>query len=122
LISVFDHYDVTIRVVEVPSAVKPAHARVLREADLVIVMPGDNKRFLEFIEDFEVETPVKVLKKYPVNKWLFLGLITIKLRGEGLVLFKGATLNDLDLDKAMVNNKEQKGSYKLKDGDVVAPL
>lgn len=119
IISVFGHKGVKLRVVEVPSALKPNYVKILREADLIIVMPGDNKRYLEFIDDFAVETPVKVLDDYPKNKWSFLGLVVVKLRGEPLVLFKGAKLSDLDITKALVNDKEQKSSYLIKDGDVI---
>ncbi|MBD3312425.1 hypothetical protein GF352_03160 [archaeon] len=119
VISVFKHKEVTLRVVEVPSAVKPKYARILREADLIVVLPGSNERFLEFIDEFEVQTPVKVLKEFPKNKWTFLDLIVVKLNNEGLVLFRGAALSDLDLDQALVNGEEKDENYALKDGDVI---
>jgi len=118
VIGVFKHKGVTLRVVEVPSAIKPKHAQILREASLIIVMP-ESGRFVEFINEFMIETPVKVLKAYPKRKWGFLGLIVVQLKGEGLVVFKGTTLSDLDLKKASVNGKEETGSYILKDGDVI---
>lgn len=120
VISVFKHRGVTLRVVEVPSAVKPKHAKILREADLIVVMPGNNKRFIEFIDEFEVQTPIRVLDEFPQDKWSFLDLIVVRLNDEGLVLFEGATLSDLDLDEALVNGEEKSEDYALKDGDVVS--
>lgn len=120
VIGVFKHRGVTLRVVEVPSAIKPKHAKILRESDLILVLPNDNKRFLEFIDDFEVQTPVRVLKKFPSDNWSFLDLIVVELNGEGLVLFKGASLSDLDLDEALVNGEEKDEDYVLKDGDLIS--
>lgn len=119
LISVFDHKGARLRIVEVPSSAKPEMVKVLRECNLIIVMPGNNKRFIEFINDNNLPVPVKVLKSFPKNKWAFFGLIVVKHKDLPLVLFKGATIGDLDLKKAMINSVEQASDYKLKDGDTI---
>jgi len=119
LIGVFDHKGLRLRMVEIPSSAKPETVKILRECNLIIVMPGNNKRFLNLINDNSVATPVKVLKSFPKNKWLFLGLIVVKHKDKHAVLFKGTTLNDLDLKKAIVNGVMQSGDYKLKDGDEI---
>jgi len=119
IIGVFAHGDKTLRIVEVPSAIKPKHAKILRECDLIIVMP-DSDRFIDYLEDVGVETPVKVLESYPKDKWGFLDLIVVKVKGDTEVFYKGVTLNDLGLEKAQVNGVERRGSYVLKDLDVIS--
>jgi hypothetical protein len=118
LIGVFEHNGVKLRVVDLPSSAKPVVARVLREADLVIVMP-DSERYVDLINDWFVDSPVKVIDELPSDYWSFLGLIVVSLRGEGLVLFNGSTLSDLDLSSALVNGSLKKSDYALLDGDVI---
>jgi len=102
IIGVFDHGGLKLRVVEVPSAIKPKHAKILRESDLIIVMP-DSDRYVDYIDEMVIETPYKVLKSFPKNKWRFLDLVVVKDKGDHRVLYKGVTLSDLDYSKAIVN-------------------
>lgn len=118
VIGVFDHKGVRLRIVEVPSFIQPKHAKILHECDLIILFP-ESDRYQEFINDQFIETPVKVLKSYPKNKWVFLGLRVINYKDEPLVIFKGTSLGDLDLEYALVNGKEEKIDYVLKEGDIV---
>ncbi len=118
VISVFKHKEAIIRVVEVPSAFKPEYARILRECNLIVLMPG-SRRYLEYIENYEIDTPVRVLRKFPKNLWLSLGLVVAVIKGKPIVVFKGATLGDLDFTTALVNGAEEDEDYVLKDGDKV---
>ena len=118
VIGVFMHEGVKIRVVEVPSSLNSRHAKILHESDLIVVMP-ESPRFVDLVDSFGVETPVSVLESFPSDDWSFLDLVVVKIKGEGLVLFSGTSLNDLDIDGAVVNGKKKKGSYKLRDADLI---
>lgn len=118
VIGVFLHEGVKLRVVEVPSALTPRHAKILHESDLIVILP-DSARYVDLVDSFGVETPVSILESFPLDDWSFLDLVVVKLHGEGLVLFSGTSLNDLDISEALVNGKKKKGSYKLKDADVI---
>ncbi len=118
LISEMKHNNATIRVIEIPSAIKPVHARVLRECDLIILMPNSDS-YLQFINDFSINTPVRVLKEQPSNEWGFLGLIVINLFGKPIIAFKGVSLSDFDINEALVNGVKKDSNYLLRDGDVI---
>ncbi len=118
LISEMKHHGATLRVVEIPSAIKPVHAKVLRECDLIVLMPNSDS-YLQFINDFSINTPVRVLNELPNNKWGFLGLIVINLFGESIIAFNGVSLNDFDINEALVNGVKQGSDYLLRDGDVI---
>ncbi len=120
VIGVFKHKEAIIRIVEVPSAFRPEYARILRECDLIIIMP-QSRRYVRYIKDYDIETPVRVLRAFPKQLWSFLGLIVAKLDGRPLVLFKGTTVSDLDMKEALVNGQKKGRNYVLKDGDVIAP-
>ncbi len=116
--SVMNHKGIKIRIVEIPSAIKPEHARILRESNLIIIMPN-SERYKQYVKEYEIETPTKTLKEYPTNNWEFTGLIKITINNKSIITYKGTTLNDLDINKAIVNNQERESNYKLKEEDKV---